>query len=189
MKKLKHAAWLFSVLIAFACSGWYLINSSAVTQRDEKSLSQETDTIITHLSLRRFDKNGQLVESLTTPKMQHIPNNNTHLLQSPVITVAQENQAAWEISSKHARSIQGGETITFSQDVVFHQSKSLHNQESTLKTEELIYFPKSKRAISHKTVSFAQPGSIVYAEGMEAYLANKQVKLTSARAHYDPKHS
>lgn len=187
MKKL-HAAWLFSVLIAFAYSGWYFSGSAPVAKLDEKSLSQEADTIITQLNLRRFDKNGQLVESLTTPEMQHFPNNNTHLLQSPFITIAQENQAAWEIRAQQARSIQGGETITFSHEVSVHQNQSEHNQESTLRTEELIYFPKNKRAISHKAVRFEQPGSIVYANGLDAYLASKQVKLIDARAHYDPKH-
>ncbi|WP_019217308.1 LPS export ABC transporter periplasmic protein LptC [Legionella tunisiensis] len=190
MNAAKQAAWLFCVLIALACSGWYFASSTPVAKLDDKALSNAADTIITNLTVRRFDETGKLVNYLKTPELQHIPSHNTHLLQSPYIVITQTNQAPWEIKSERAKAIHGGQQITFIHNVIIHQNKSTHNQESTMKTEELTYFPKNKLATTEKAVRFEQPGSIVLAKGMKAYLADKRVQLLSkARATYEPKHA
>jgi lipopolysaccharide export system protein LptC len=190
MNAAKQAVWLFCALIALACSGWYFASSTPVAKLDDTTLSKAADTIVTHLTVRRFDKTGQLVNYLETPEVQHIPDHNTHLLQSPYVVISQADQAAWEIRSERAQAINGGEQITFIHDVVIHQNKSAHNQESTMKTEELTYFPKDKLASTKKAVRFEQPSSIVLAQGMKAYLASKRVQLLNkARATYEPKHA
>lgn len=190
MNAAKQAAWLFCVLVVLACSGLYFASSKPVAKLDEKSLSQSVDMVITNLSVHRYDEKGRLINSLQTPEMQHIPANNTHLLKSPRIFIVQENQPAWEISSQQAQSIHGGQQITFTDKVIIHQDKSEHGQESTMKTEELTYFAKTKIASTDKTVRFEQPGSIVHSDGMKAYLNEKRIQLLNkARAIYEPKHA
>ncbi|KTD25697.1 Uncharacterized protein YrbK clustered with lipopolysaccharide transporters [Legionella lansingensis] len=189
MNAAKHTFWLFCVLIALACSGWYFASSADIMKLDDKTLSQSADTIVTNLSIRRFDDKGALVNFLQTPEMQHIPAENTHLLRRPHIVVVQPGQPEWQISSDHAKAIHGGEQITFINNVVVHQNKGERTQESTMRTEELVYYPKQKLATSKLAVSFEQPGTIVRSQGMKAYLADKKVQLLSrARAIYEPKH-
>lgn len=190
MNAAKQAIWLFFVLIALACSGWYFASSEPVIKLDDKTLSKSADIIVLNLIVRRFDTSGKVVNYMQTPKMFHIPDNNTHFLKTPQITITQPGQPAWEISSESAKSIHGGEEITFIHNVVVHQNKSEHSQESTIKTEALTYFPKEKLATTKLAVSFEQPGSIVHSEGMRAYLDDKRVQLLSkARATYEPKHA
>lgn len=188
MNAAKQAAWLFCLLIVLAGSGWYFASSSSVKKLDDKTLSQSADTVITNLTVRRFDEQGKLINYLKTPQLQHIPAENTNLLKTPDIMVVQPGQPAWQIRSDHARAIHGGETIIFIKNVVIHQNKGEHSQESTMKTEELTYFPKEKLATTELAVSFEQPGSIVHSQGMKAYLADKRVQLSRAHATYEPKH-
>ncbi|WED43896.1 LPS export ABC transporter periplasmic protein LptC [Legionella cardiaca] len=187
MNAAKQAAWLFCVLIALACSGWYFASSNVINKLDDKTLSQSADTIVTNLTVRRFDEQGALINYLQTPEMQHIPAENTHLLKMPQIMIVQPGQPAWQIHSDTARAIHGGEQITFIHNVIVHQNKGEHTQESTMKTEELVYFPKEKLAMSELAVSFEQPGSIVHSQGMKAYLADKRVQLSRAHATYEPR--
>ena len=82
----------------------------------------------------------------------------------------------------------GGKKITFNKEVVIHQPASDHNQENTLKTEQLIYYPDKKYATTTKLVTFIQPGSIVTSTGMNAWLEEKRIQLLNRpRINYEPK--
>ncbi|KTD07097.1 LPS export ABC transporter periplasmic protein LptC [Legionella jamestowniensis] len=188
MNAAKQAAWLFCALIVLACSGWYFAGSTTIVKLDDKTLSQSPDTLVTNLTVRRFDEKGKLINYLYTPQMQHIPAENTNLLKTPKIIITQPGQPAWQISSEHAKAIHGSEQITFIRHVVVHQNKGERSQESTMKTEKLLYFTKEKLATTDLAVSFEQPGSIVHSQGMKAYLADKRVQLSKAHATYEPKH-
>lgn len=188
MNASRQAFWLFFVLIALACSGLYFARSAQPLRLNAKDLSKATDTVITDVSLKRFDESGKLVNVLKTPEIRHIPENDQHLFESPYIQVAEANQPVWEIRSKRGRAVNKGEEITFIEQVVIHQAQGEHNQESTMRTEELHYFPKQKIASTELAVSFEQPGSILHSQGMKAWLADKHIQLLSnARATYEPK--
>lgn len=187
MNAAKQAAWLFCALLALASLGLHFAGSTPVSRLDDKTLSLTADIVLTEVSLRRFDAEGKLINLLESPEIQHIPDNNSHLIKLPSISLSQADQAAWKINSKQAKAINGGEEITFLQDVVIHQAKSKHNQESTMKTQKLVYLPKEKLASTDVTVRFEQPGTVVYSEGMKAYLEDKRVLLLSrARATFEP---
>ncbi|WP_133128217.1 LPS export ABC transporter periplasmic protein LptC [Legionella nagasakiensis] len=189
MNASKQAAWLFIALISLACSGWYFASTPATQKLDDKTLSTTVDTTIHQLTVYQYDAHGKLVNYLQTPLLRHIPQDNKHWLKTPHIIITQAKEPPWEIRSKQAISLHGGEKITFSKSVVIHQPKDGHTPESTLKTEEMIYFPKEKLAMTEKEVTYEQPGNIVQSTGMKAYLAEKRVQLLNrARGIYDPKH-
>ena len=183
----KQAAWLFITMIALACSGWYFAGSATTFKLDEHTLSTTTDMVVNNLTVHQFDKDGKLVNFLQTPLMHHVPANNTHVFKTPHITIAQENQPDWDIHALQATSLYGGREITFNKNVVVHQGKDNHTQESTFKTEAITYFPKDKMATTLLDVTYESPGNSVQATGMKAYLAEKRVQLLSqARGTYEP---
>mgnify|MGYP000072350244 CR=1 FL=1 len=187
MNAVKQAAWLFLALISLAFSGWYYASSKPVKKLDDHTLSTTEDMIITHLTVHQFDTDGRLVNYLKTPLLQHIPLNNTHLLKTPHVVISQQDQPAWEIRAQQATALYGGQQITFNKNVVIHQEKDKHTQESTLKTEEMTYFPKDKLATTLLAVTYERPGNIVQSKGMKAYLAEKRVLLLGqARSTYAP---
>ncbi|MFC3907658.1 LPS export ABC transporter periplasmic protein LptC [Legionella dresdenensis] len=191
MNAVRQAIWLFCALIALACSGWYFASAPAAIRLDDQTLATTADTIVTGLTVRQFDEQGQIANSLVSPRMEHIPENNTHLLIRPYIIVTQTaDQPPWEIRARTAKSIQGGGKVTFIDEVYIHQAKGERTAESTFKTDVLDYFPKKKLAMTSSAVVFEQPGSVVQANGMNAWLAEKRVELLGkARAVYDPEHA
>lgn len=187
MNLAKQAIWLFLTLIMLACSGWYFANLETKVKLDTETLSSTIDTTVSKLTVRQFNKDGSLANLLVTPLMQHIPKGDVHLLASPRITVTQEDRPSWEIQSKKAKSFNGGEKIIFIQNVVVHQNPGDKTQESTLKTEEVTYFPKEKKATSDLLVTYEQPGNFIQSTGMNAYLDEKRVELLhQARGSYAP---
>lgn len=187
MNMARQALWLLFALIVLIYSSWYFTHLNKAKILDQDTLSSSIDTTISELTVRQYNSKGILTNFLTTPLMQHVPKNNVHLLQTPHIIVQQDNQPPWEIDSKKATSYDGGKKITFREQVIVHQKPGDKTQESTLKTEEVTYFPKEKKASTEHFVTFEQPGNTVQSMGMNAYLDEKRVELLhQARGSYDP---
>jgi len=187
MNTAKQAIWLFLTLIILACSGWYFAKNDTVLKLDSDTLSTTIDTTILNLTVRQFNVEGNLVNLLTSPIMHHIPKGNIHLLKNPHIIVAQEDRPYWDIHSKNAKSFDGGKKIVFMNDVIVHQNTGDKTQESTMKTEEVTYFPKEKKATTDLFVTYEQPGNFIQSTGMNAYLDEKRVELLhQARGSYAP---
>lgn len=187
MNAAKQFMWLFFTLITLACSGWYYSHSSALIRLDRETLANSVETTVHRLKVRQFDTDGALVNLLTTPVMEHIQKDDVYLFQKPHILVSQEKQPPWDIRSNNARSIEGGKRITLKGNVIVRQNKGDKNQESTLKTEEVTYFPKEKKASTDLLVTYEQPGNVIQSHGMNAYIDEKRVELLhKARGSYAP---
>ncbi len=187
MNLAQQATWLFITLIILACSGWYFANFETKIKLDNDTLSSTIDSTVSKLTVRTFNKEGTLANLLITPLMQHIPKGDVHLLTSPYVTINQEDQPSWEIKSEKAKSFDGGQKIVFIKKVVIHQNPGGKTQESTMKTEEMVYLPKEKKATTHLLVTYEQPGNFIQSTGMNAYLDEKRVELLhQARGSYAP---
>lgn len=185
----KQAVWLFVALAGLAFSSWYFASASPRLKLDAKTLASTPDTTIENLSVYQFNAEGHLVNQLETPLLRHTPKGNQHWLKTPSIQVADKNHSKWTIKSKEALSLSGGDSITFSKNVIIHKKQTPSSPESTILTDSLTYFPKEKKAKSDAKVIFKQPGSTVQSHGMLAYLEEKRVKLLSkARGEYVPNH-
>ncbi|WP_058535629.1 LPS export ABC transporter periplasmic protein LptC [Legionella saoudiensis] len=187
MNAAKQVIWLFLLLVTLAGSGWYYSHSSSIMRLDSETLANSVDTTISKVKVRQFDEKGALTTLLATPKMRHIQKGDMYFFQKPHILVSQEQQPPWDIRSKHAKSFAGGERIVFIGDVVVHQTQGDNVQASTLKTEEVTYYPKEKKASTDLLVTYEQPGNIIQSQGMNAYLDEKRVELLhQARGSYVP---
>lgn len=187
MNIIKQSTWFFLSILLIFCSGWYYSHMKPMIALDDDALATSIDTTIAHLTVKQFNETGELVNLLTTPKMEHIPKDNIHLLQAPKILIKQKDQPAWEITSLKAKSFNGGQRITFINDVVVHQASGKESQESTLKTQEVTYYPKEKKATTELFVTFEQPGNLIESTGMNAYLDEKRVELLhGAKGSYAP---
>jgi len=192
MTAIKQIGWLVVAAVSIACSVWYFVLSSNPIKitLDRHTLTTTIDTLVTDLAVRQFNAEGQLTHFLQTPLMQHIPENNTHLLTTPHILVKEDKQPPWEIHANHATALHGGQQITFSQHVIVHQHHDKQSEETILKTEEITYFPKEKLATTLKEVTLTQAHNQMQSTGMKAYLAENRVQLLSnTRGHYEPHQS
>ena len=188
MNTVKQIMCLFLILLALTLTAWYYGKMHPTIRLDNEALSSTVDTTIIDLTLRQYNSEGVLANILITPEMQHIPKDDIHLIKTPHISIAQLNEPPWVISSKKAKSYKGGEYIIFSEQVIVHQNAEGKTQESTIKTEEVTYYPKDKKATSDLFVTFEQPGNITQSTGMNAWLDEKRVELLhQARGSYAPR--
>ncbi len=187
MNATKQTIWLFFTLLTLACSGWYFTHLNSAIKMDNNALSTTVDTTVSHLTVRQYNTEGLLINLLRTPLMEHIPKHNVHLFQTPHIVINQKDQPSWEIRSQKAKSLEGGQEIIFTKKVIVHQNSGPKTQESTLKTEKVIYYPKEKKATTNLFVTFEQPGNTVESTGMNAYLDERRVELLHrAKGSYAP---
>jgi lipopolysaccharide export system protein LptC len=190
MNAAKQSAWGFFLLMVLSCSGWYFASSSSVIKLDDNTLAKTPDSIATGIKVWQFNAKGTLAHVLESPKAKHIPEKNTYFFDFPHIILSQEkDEPTWDIRAEKAIALSKGKQITLIGNVIIHQEKSIKSPESTLKTEELAYFPEKKFATTTRAVIFEQPGSTIHSQGMNAYLEQKRVELLNkARATYEPNH-
>jgi lipopolysaccharide export system protein LptC len=188
MNATKQAVWLFFTLIALASLGWHFANTIPVIKLDEQTLAKTADSVILDLSIKQFDKKGELINFLESPQMEHIPDQEKHIFTAPHIILTQEDNSNWDIRSHDATAIHKGERIIFKKNVVItQQKKDTPNTPSIFKTEELTYIVKQKFAFTPLAVTFIQPGTVVQSTGMNAYLADQHiVLLNKTHAVYNP---
>jgi len=186
----RHATLLFFTLSVLSSSAWFFASSSPVAKLDKETLQTTPDIIITDLTVRQFNAQGHLANQLHTPRLHHIPKDDSHWLETPHIKVSKANQPLWDIQANKAHVLYGGEQITFLNHVKIHQPSSPDNPETTLTTEELSYFPKLQIATTLKEIVFERPGSLVKAKGVRADFAKGTVQLLdNVRLTYEAPHA
>ncbi len=190
MSGARQSLWIFLLLMSIAGSGWYFARPAEKFRLDQQTLAVTADMMVHELSVKQFNEQGQLVNHLTTPYLEHIPSNDTYTLSQPEIRVLQQDQSHWVIHSNKAIAVNRGEKITFQDHVVIDQLAEAKHPASQFRTDSISYFPKLQKAITQEYIVFEQPGTIVESIGMEAWLAEKKVNLLKrARGRYVPTHS
>jgi lipopolysaccharide export system protein LptC len=185
---IKQALYYFGLFGLLVFTSSYYGFSNDFKKIDEARLSQTPDMFVHNIKVRTFDAKGALANQLTSPFMEHFPQDNTHVFTTPRILVKQADEPAWTIQSKKAKAIFGGQQITFTEEVIVHQKPGAKNQESTIATEKIVYFPKEKKATTDLLVTYTQSGNKVQSTGMNADLAEKRLQLLQkAKGYYAPK--
>lgn len=180
--------WVIAFLVSVCGYYWYFINyiSSNTISVNVQNLKNSVDITVFDLNIKEYNSNGELVNFLDTPRVEHIPNNNIHILSNPHIVIKEDDKAPWEIKSKKAKALGGGNQITFSKDVVICQKPYKGQDEILLFTDEITYFPETKYAFTNKDVKLLQNHNIVQATGLKAYIAENRIQLLSnASGHYE----
>lgn len=187
MAKHKQLFYFLLLLFSISVAGWYYIHPRHKNQLSKAKLNNSPDAIITGVRVVKYGEDGLLSHRVYAPKMQHYANHNTSVFTRPVMVVYKRPQAPWTIKAKHAKAVDGDKRIDLSEHVVLHQTQSPHNIESTITTEALSYFPRSKEATTALPIQFKRPGMIVNSVGMKANIEQEHITLLSeARGRYEP---
>lgn len=133
MRRNKVILGLAIFMIGMALSVWFFNKKPVIKKLDEATLAATADVFIHQLNVRQFDKNGQLMHQLESPRVHHIPKDDTHVVQSPHVVISQDNQPPRDIRAEEATTHQKGEKITLTNNVLVHQEKTAQVEESTLK--------------------------------------------------------
>ena len=180
-------ALLLTVLLAsMAVSGWYFASDDEVYALNDEQLQESVDTRAGQLLVKKFDKQGNVTQRLYTPQLTHIPKGDQNRFTEPRVTLYNNGESPWYISSKEGFSQKGGEKIQLLGSVVIQQPISTGGEHRIL-TESLDYYPQKQYAETEKSVLFKKPGVRLKGDGMHAWLASKSVQLLdNVQGRYDP---
>lgn len=149
--------------------------------------SKKPDQFMIGVTATKFGETGALHSRLTSPDIRHYPQDNTALVLQPNITVFQDTSPPWHITAKRAQASHGLQVIHLYDNVKMHQAAGADNQETTLLTQAMTFYPDRRFAETQKPVTLLQPHNRVDTVGMEVNMADGWVKLLSqARGVYSP---
>jgi|SRR5215216_6197045 len=179
---------LFSGLLLIGFSAWFFAGKTNIQYQNTSV--ESTDLNVSNITIKKYNTKGELVQWIESPLISHFIQNNSHLIQSPHMVVKDTDKPSLDIRSLYAISLLGGAHITFLHNVNIHQDASNTATASHLQTEELIYLPKEKKALTDKKIRFEQAGTVIYSQGFRANLGDQQiVHLSKAKAIQKPAQS
>ncbi len=172
--------YLFLLLIGLGFSGWYYAQSSFIFNAlSPKLIAYLPDIIVDDLSVKQFDIKGQLSHYFYTPQLIHTPNKNLSRFTHPKIILSsqEENGRPWSIQADNGIAEDGLDKITLINNVVFHQNASGNDQEKTLRTTSITYYPKKNWAETQEMIFFEEPRLHAQSLGMTANLKTQEIHL------------
>lgn len=145
------------------------------------------DAFMTDVDMIQMDKTGIPESRLKTPRMTHYTQDDKTKVSKPYILVTSDSGKPWEVSAEDGIATQGTHMINLSNNVQVYQAASKENPETTLLTSQLTLFPKRKFAHTDESVTIKQPGTLVTATGMRAFLDEERVQLlANVKEQHEP---
>jgi len=168
------------VLLAGAIvSGWALWNQR---NKDEAlaTLPGQPDYVLEDFELVALDEQGNEAFTLRAPLLARDPAAKTLDITTPLFLIPPRvgsQGAPWEVRSKTGWVSAKGEELRLRGDVTAVSAGTAGP--TTLSSQEMNVFPKTKRATSAVQVTVTQPGSILRGRGLEVSLDSRQYTLHS----------
>lgn len=168
-------------------SSWLTHSLSPASRESGQVVSLSTpDAFMTDAHYTEFDPSGNWKSSFDTPHLTHYQEQDTAVLQKPLLITKDDQQLTWVIKAQHAVSQNHG-TILKLQDQVHVQRFDSEKKNLELTTTQLTSYPKQRYLETHEPVTIIQPGSIMNSIGLAADMNNGNITLLSqAHGSYQP---
>lgn len=135
---------LFPIILAAFLAGlsFWLQNAvdSAEPKRDGNQ-RHDPDAIAENFTVRRFDAEGRVKYRLTSPWLEHYPDDDSSELRSPTLINYRPDAPPLTISALNARVSSGGETVFLWDDVNAVRAAAANRPELRIRTPDLTAQP------------------------------------------------
>ncbi len=141
--------------------------------------------LLTEVNASFYDESGKLEKQLEAPHLKHNLENKQNIILNPTIHFIKDNQP-WTITADKAISKGMNEEVLLVGHVIInqYQKKTLISQ---LKTNRLLYFPKTQKVKTKAKIFYHTKGITVTSIGMHADLKHETIDLLSkTRGRYEP---
>jgi len=168
-----------TLLVAAAVSGWALWRQRHQDPAQSVAAGR-ADYVLNDFELVALDEQGQESFTLRAPRLARDPNAKTLDITTPVFLIparAGSQGEPWEVRSQTGWVSAKGEELRLRGDVKAVSVGAA--SPTTLASDEMNVFPKTRRASSAAQVTITRPGSILRGRGLEASLASRQYTLKS----------
>jgi len=180
-------AVLTLVLLAAAIvTGWSVWQQRA-EQAPTVTASTRPSYLLHDFEVIALDKQGKESLTLRAPQLAQNPDDRTMSIETPLFFLPDKQGQRWEVRSKTGWVAADNSEVRLRGNVVANSPPGAQKP-STLKTEQLNVFPGKNEATSEVLVTVTSPGSTMRGVGMQAYLADKRIRLLSkVQMTNDPK--
>jgi len=181
---MKHNTLILSTLfmIAIALSiVFMLINNKAI---HHQSITIHPDVFINNMKMITINNKGQLKSQLESPNLIHYKKNKTASLNHPKLLIYTQDRIPWTITADKGKVVDSqadnhGKKIILSGNVILHQKSLPRHPETWMKTQRLVFFPKSSIATTDDLITITQPRGSITGKGLRANFKNGDYQILS----------
>lgn len=162
---------------------WQDNNEDAVTT-ENTTVQDEPDFFIVNGKYTLFNEKGDISSIIKSEKAKHYPERDIVLLTEPNLLVYREDSTHWRIKAKSGEYDLAQEKIELENNVVIIKDEHLPTPWK-LTTESLTIINESRFATTKQAVTISDGMSVMKAIGMNAWIDNNKIELTSnVRGNY-----
>ncbi|OGT25804.1 MAG: LPS export ABC transporter periplasmic protein LptC [Gammaproteobacteria bacterium RIFCSPLOWO2_02_FULL_42_14] len=184
---MKYKSYYFYGVIIFI----FVVASFLILHHAERalniSLDSKINSFVTGGNFVEYDKQGNIKTKITADKIVEFQSEDRIVFHNPEIVTYSEKQVPWHIRADQAISNKKGDRVVLTGHVLIREMRNDNEPRSTIKTTELVIFPKQSLATTKEPVTLFRPGIIVNGVGLTANLKTGQYELKSqSEAIYQP---
>ena len=174
---------IISILVAIA----FEYQQPAVPEDTKVSGTQnaEPDFYLLNAQSVQFDETGKLRYRFNAQQLNHFPEGDYTLVESPDVTLFHSDGTPWYINAKHGRITAGSETIKLWEEVVILRGSPA--EPLKMETRTLTIIPKKDIAKTEQDVVITNRAGRIDTTGMVAYIdENRMELLSNVRVRHEP---
>ncbi len=173
----KSRVILASVILIPVLLYWGFGQSPQEHIPDNKGLSNTIDYYLEQATIREWSTDGQLAIRLETEKLEHNPQLEVNYLTNPRMTHL-GNEKPFYASSDQGIAFDDNSRTDLLGNVAIYSNKG-QDDETTLKTEKLSFFPQQNIAQTDQPVTIKSPDSQMKGIGMDINFDDQILNLHS----------
>lgn len=140
---------------------------------DTQANSDEPDYYLDGADMTRFDARGVPFQAITSPRIEHTPEDDVTYAEAPKIRTNDSEDRRWYATGKRGILSAGGDTFTLEGDATLRQPSDAW----TLNTDVLNYSREQNRAWSDVPVIITQNGQQIESNSFSADLSKDSAVL------------
>lgn len=183
LMRLKVRLWLGGLIIALGLLlVWLAPGGPQDIAIDPDAQAQEPGHVLENAEITLFGDNGNVLQSLTTPRLIHTPQRSETWIEEPSAILYDSEDRQWLASAEE------GTLNTHTQSLVLSGSAHLIAPDEgwQLDTEQLRYDGLTRHAWSDTPILLQQPPQQMNASRMDVWLDESQVRLTDGVSSTHP---
>jgi lipopolysaccharide export system protein LptC len=177
------ASAVFPLVLMGALAGltyWLDRTTTAQEQVHRANNRHDPDFIVERFSVQRFDRKGDLVNSLTAESMTHYPDDNSTDVVKPELTYY--NQLATKVSSQAARLLKDGKEVQLTGSVKVFRPGAKATPATLIQSEALTVFPDDDHVIGNAPVTITRGKVAIHGNALD-YDGKQHISRLSGRVH------
>lgn len=175
------------LLLLFAVGTWWLVrqlDTAVIGKRPD--LAESPDYYIEDFQMTTMDEQGRPARRLEAGYMEHYPNTDIKLLQRAYLVMYESASPAWHVRASRARVSADNQVIDLMGGVQIWREDVTGSRELEVEAEDLTVYTERRYGETLKPVVIRTPHSESRGTGMQVYLNESRLILTSqVRTHYE----